>query len=62
MGIEFEDKTITLNTGEMYVVPQGTRHKPFAKEECMVMLVEPRNVVNTGESDSDLTAENDVWI
>ena len=62
MGIEFEDRTITLNAGEMYVVPQGTRHKPFAVEECMVMLVEPRGVVNTGEADGDLTAENDVWI
>lgn len=62
MGIEFEDQTITLNAGEMYVVPQGTRHKPFAEEECMVMLVEPRGVVNTGEADGDLTAENDVWI
>ncbi|MGB1499481.1 MAG: cupin, partial [Poseidonia sp.] len=30
--------------------------------ECMVMLVEPRGVVNTGEADGDLTAENDVWI
>ena len=62
MGIEFEDQTITLNAGEMYVVPQGTLHKPFAEEECMVMLVEPRGVVNTGEADGDLTAENDVWI
>jgi hypothetical protein len=26
------------------------------------MLVEPQGVVNTGEADSELTAENDVWI
>ena len=62
MSIEFEDRTITLNAGEMHVVPKGTRHKPYAEQECKVMLVEPRGVVNTGEAGSDLTAENDVWI
>ncbi len=62
MKIEFEDRTITLNAGEMHVVPKGTPHKPFADEECKVLLVEPRGVVNTGEAGSELTAENDVWI
>ena len=42
MNIEFEDRTITLNAGEMHVVPKGTRHKPYAEHECKVMLVEPR--------------------
>jgi mannose-6-phosphate isomerase-like protein (cupin superfamily) len=46
----------------MYVVPKGVMHKPSAEKECQIMLVEPRGVVNTGEADSDLTAENDVWI
>ena len=34
MKFEFEDKTIELNEGEMYVVPKGVNHKPFAEEEC----------------------------
>ena len=46
----------------MYVVPKGVQHKPFATDECHVLLVEPRGVVNTGESGGDLTAENDVWV
>ena len=62
MSIEFEDRTVDLNEGEMFVVPRGVKHKPFAKEECHVLLVEPRGVVNTGESGGELTAENDVWI
>ncbi len=62
MAIEFENETIELNAGEMYVVPKGTLHKPFAENECKVMLVEPRGVVNTGDSESELTASNDVWI
>jgi len=62
MYIEFEDRTIELNEGEMLVVPKGVRHKPFANEECQVMLVEPRGVVNTGDTKGYLTAPNDEWI
>lgn len=60
--IEFEDETMELNAGELYVVPKGVQHRPYALEECKVMLIEPRGVVNTGEADSNLTASNDVWI
>jgi mannose-6-phosphate isomerase-like protein (cupin superfamily) len=62
MQIEFEDRTIELSEGEMLVVPKGVRHKPYAEEECKVMLVEPRGVVNTGDAEGDLTAPNDDWI
>ena len=61
MKIEFEDRTIELREGEMLVVPKGVRHKPYAEAECKVMLVEPRGVVNTGDAEGDLTADNDVW-
>ena len=62
MFIEFESETMELSQGEMYVVPKGTKHRPYAHEECKVMLIEPSGVVNTGEAESELTASNDVWI
>ena len=62
MKIEFEDKTVVLREGEMYVVPKGVDHKPYAEEECKIMIIEPRGVVNTGDIEGDLTASNDVWI
>ncbi len=62
MSIAFRDGDVHLSTGEMYVIPQGVEHKPYAENECHVMLVEPKGVVNTGENEGDLTAENDVWI
>ncbi len=34
----------------------------LAKEECHVLLVEPRGVLNTGDTGDDLTAYNDIWI
>lgn len=62
MRIDFENSSVELGEGEMYVVPRGVKHKPCAESECKVMLVEPRGVVNTGDVDSNLTAPNDEWI
>ena len=62
MKIEFKNKTIELNKGELYVVPKGVEHRPYAEDECQIMLIEPRGVINTGENKNDLTASNDVWI
>ena len=63
MRIDFEDgSSVDLERGEMYVVPRGVRHRPCAKTECKVMLVEPKGVVNTGDTDSELTAPNDEWV
>ena len=62
MHIELSDKTVELHQGEMAVVPRGQPHRPFATEECKVLLVEPRGTVNTGDAGGKQTAENDVWI
>jgi mannose-6-phosphate isomerase-like protein (cupin superfamily) len=62
LDIEFRDGKVTLESGEMFVIPKGVEHKPVAKEECKILLVEPKGVVNTGEAESELTAQNDVWI
>jgi len=62
LDIEFRDGSVRLEKGEMYVVPKGVEHKPIADRECRIMLVEPRGTVNTGDTQSDLTAQNDVWV
>jgi mannose-6-phosphate isomerase-like protein (cupin superfamily) len=62
MVIKFRDGEVNLGKGEMFVVPKGVEHKPYAEKECHIMLVEPKGVVNTGNAEGELTAENDVWI
>jgi len=62
MNIEFRDRVVSLSKGDMLVVPRGVEHKPYAEDECEIMIVEPKGVVNTGSSKSDLTSENDIWI
>jgi mannose-6-phosphate isomerase-like protein (cupin superfamily) len=62
MCIQFRDGRIELKSGEMFVVPEGEEHKPFADKECKIMLVEPAGTINTGNSGGELTAEENVWI
>lgn len=62
MGIEFREGKVALTAGEMFVVPKGVAHKPFAKNECKILLIEPAGTVNTGDAGGDLAAEDNVWI
>ncbi len=62
LDIQFRDGLVTLKSGEMYVVPKGVEHKPVAIEECKILLVEPKGVVNTGTAGGARTAKNDVWV
>ncbi|MEH6446589.1 MAG: cupin domain-containing protein [Oceanospirillaceae bacterium] len=62
LNIEFRDGTKTLTTGEMLVIPKGVEHKPSAVCECKIMIIEPKGVINTGDANSKLTAQNDVWV
>ncbi len=62
MAIEFRNGRTTLHPGELFVVPKGVEHKPVAANECHILLVEPADLVNTGDAQSELTAPNDVWI
>lgn len=62
LRIDFRDGSVDINAGEMYVVPRGVEHKPFAAAEVKVLLIEPRGVLNTGDEGGPRTARNDVWI
>jgi mannose-6-phosphate isomerase-like protein (cupin superfamily) len=63
LRIDFRDGSVELSAGEMYVVPKGVEHKPYAENEVKMVLIEPQGVLNTGdEAAGDRTANNDVWI
>lgn len=61
LRIDFRTGPVTLKAGEMMVIPKGLEHKPYAAEECHIMLVEPVGVVNTGTAGGDMTAPIE-WI
>jgi mannose-6-phosphate isomerase-like protein (cupin superfamily) len=62
LRIDFRDGAVHLSTGEMFVVPKGVEHKPYAEHEVKLLLIEPRGVLNTGHEGGGRTAANDVWI
>jgi mannose-6-phosphate isomerase-like protein (cupin superfamily) len=62
LRIELRDGSVELGPGQLHVVPKGVEHRPIAEEECHLLLIEPRGVVNTGASGGELTAEQDRWI
>lgn len=62
LRIDFRDGAVHLGPGEMYVVPRGVEHKPFAEGEVRMLLVEPCGVRNTGDQGGERTAVNDLWI
>ena len=55
--LELRDRTIVLGPGDLYVVPAGVEHRPRARKEAHVLLIEPQGTVNTGDAQpGDLTA------
>lgn len=55
--IEFKDKTVELNEGELCIIPKGVAHKPIANEEVHVLLFEPLAIKHTGNIVSNLTVK-----
>ena len=62
LRIDLREGAVVVRQGEMYVVPKGVEHKPYAEREVKMLLIEPRGVLNTGDQDGERTAINDVWI
>ena len=62
LRIDFRDGAVDIRPGEMFVVPKGVEHKPFAEKEVKLLLIEPRGTLNTGHKGGDRTAQNDIWI
>ena len=44
------DRTVTLRAGGTFTVPRGVRHRPRAEPGTRLLLLEPRDTVNTGDA------------
>ncbi len=49
LDIELRDRTVTLGPGEVFVVPKGVEHRPVAREEVHIVLIEPTGTPNSGD-------------
>jgi mannose-6-phosphate isomerase-like protein (cupin superfamily) len=57
LTIHLRDRDVELGPGELFVVPRGVEHCPDATDEAQVLLIEPRDTVNTGDAGGPMTAE-----
>jgi len=48
--IELRDGSVELGPGELFVVPKGVEHRPVAREEVHVLLIERAGTPNTGDA------------
>src|SRR5438034_11496417 len=55
--MQFRDRDVDVEQGEFLIVPRGVEHRPVAEEEVEVMLFEPAGTLNTGNIQSDRTAD-----
>ena len=49
LDLQFRDRVVTLGPGEMFIVPKGLEHRPVAREEVHLLLIEPTGTPNTGD-------------
>ena len=52
MTIRMRDGEVELGPGELFVVPVGVEHQPYAEHEAEVLLIEPTGTPNTGNEDT----------
>jgi mannose-6-phosphate isomerase-like protein (cupin superfamily) len=50
LDIELRDRTVTLGPGELYIVPKGCEHRPVARGEVQLLLIEPSGTPNSGDA------------
>jgi mannose-6-phosphate isomerase-like protein (cupin superfamily) len=49
LQVRLRDRVVVLRPGELFVVPRGVEHQPYAAAEAHVLLIEPRGTPNTGD-------------
>lgn len=57
LRMQFRDREVTVEEGELIIVPRGVEHRPVTDEEVHVLLVEPSSTVNTGTAGGERTRD-----
>jgi mannose-6-phosphate isomerase-like protein (cupin superfamily) len=52
INVRLRDRVVVLGPGEMFVVPRGVEHQPYAEKEAHILLIEPTGTPNTGNKDT----------
>ncbi len=52
LTLRLPDGDVVVEPGELFVVPRGVEHQPFAEEETHLLVIEPTGTPNTGNPES----------
>jgi mannose-6-phosphate isomerase-like protein (cupin superfamily) len=58
LRMQFRDKDVVVEPGELIIVPHGVEHCPAAAEECHIVLLERKGTLNTGNVVNERTVQN----
>lgn len=53
--MDFRDKTVEMQPGELLIVPKGVEHRPRTESETWIMMIEPKTTLNTGNVENERT-------
>lgn len=64
LDIHLRDEIVSLDPGEIFVVPKGVEHKPVAATGTQILLIEPKETLHTGSTRTEQTVdiEDQEWI
>jgi mannose-6-phosphate isomerase-like protein (cupin superfamily) len=57
LTIQLRDGDVELGPHDVFVVPRGVEHRPKADGDALVVMVEPKGTVNTGDRPGERTTE-----
>ena len=60
--IRMRDGDVSLSAGDLFVVPKGVEHCPFAEDEASLLVLAREDIDQTGGVASALRAEDEEWI
>jgi mannose-6-phosphate isomerase-like protein (cupin superfamily) len=52
LHVRLRDRVVVLGPGELFVVPRGVEHQPYAEKEAHILLIEPTGTPNTGNTET----------
>jgi mannose-6-phosphate isomerase-like protein (cupin superfamily) len=62
MVMQYRDREVVLQPGELVIVPRGVQHKPSSPDGAKILLFEPASTLNTGNATNERTVESPDWI
>lgn len=62
LELHLRDRVVDLRPGELFIVPRGVEHRPVAREEVHLLMVEPASTLNTGNVRDERTVDAPDWI